>query len=148
VGNQPKRPPRPRPAQQSRSISNGRRRTASSSRGNPSSTAKWPSSRAERLAQVKGTRKCTGYKDKAGKAASDVDLQLKETNVIIFERRTDKVLQKKVFPPDDRCPMFLLRRAGENTQESSIPAEAIKGWLKTQIQRRAARTLAPSKLVK
>jgi hypothetical protein len=91
--------------------------------------------KAERLAEVKGTKKCTGYKDNAGKAASDIELQLKETEVVIFERRTGNVVQKKVFPPSDECPMFTFRRADEKTQESSIPSTAIKSWLKTQVKR-------------
>jgi hypothetical protein len=91
--------------------------------------------KSERLAEVKGTKKCTGYKDNAGKPAADMELQLKETEVVIYERRTGNVLQKKTFPPDDSCPMFTFRRADEKGHDSSTPTAAIKAWLKTQVRR-------------
>jgi hypothetical protein len=91
--------------------------------------------KAERLPDSKGTKKCTGYKDNAGKPAADMELQLKETEVVIYERRTGNVVQKKVFPPDDTCPMFTFRRADEKQQDSSIPTTAIQAWLRTQVKR-------------
>ena len=91
--------------------------------------------KAERLPEVKGTKKCTGYKDNAGKPSPDMELQLKETEVIIFERRTGNVVTKKVFPPDTECPMFAFRRADEKGHDSSFPTTEIKAWLKTQIKR-------------
>lgn len=91
--------------------------------------------KATLLPDVKGTKKCTGYKDNAGKPTSDIELNLKETEVVIYERRTGNVVTKKTFAPDDGCPMFAFRRADEKGKDSSIPSEPIKAWLKTQIKR-------------
>ena len=91
--------------------------------------------KATLLPDVKGTKKCTGYKGKDDKPTSDLELSLKETEVVIYERRTGNVLQKKTFPPDTGCPMFTFRRADETTHDSSIPTQAIEAWLRTQIRR-------------
>lgn len=91
--------------------------------------------KATLLPDVKGTKKCTGYKNNDGKAAADLELALKETEVVIYDRRTGNVVQKKVFPPDDDCPMFTFRRSDEKAHDSSIPTTEIEAWLKTQIKR-------------
>jgi hypothetical protein len=88
-------------------------------------------SRTRTLPEVKGTKVCSGYK-KDGKPVEDLTLRLKETEVTIYDRRTGAPLEKKVFPPDDHCPMFAFHAAGEG-QDSYAPTEAIETWLRTRV---------------
>jgi hypothetical protein len=87
------------------------------------------------LPTVKGTKKCTGYKDSKGNPMKDMDLQLKETEVVVYERRTGNVVQKKVFPPNKECPMFTFSRPDETSTDSMIPITDVGAWLKTLIKR-------------
>lgn len=90
--------------------------------------------KAQLLADAKGTKTCTGYKGNGGK---DIVLNLKETEVVIYERRTGKVAAKKVFPPNDKCPEMLYRSSKETSVEktdSRIPSDAVEAWLKSQIK--------------
>lgn len=82
------------------------------------------------LADVKGTKKCTGYTGGKG----DITLQLKETELVIYERRTGKQMAKKTFPPDQTCPKFAIQDNKGSANDSSIPVEAMRAWLKTQVK--------------
>jgi hypothetical protein len=84
---------------------------------------------------AKSTKTCGGYHDNDGKAMPDITLNLKETEVVIYDRRTGDVVQKKTFPPDDECPMFTFQQADQNSTDSSIPEEQVEAWLKTQVKR-------------
>jgi hypothetical protein len=81
------------------------------------------------LSPAKGSKVCGGYTS-GGKKMPDVSLQLKETEVSIIDRRSGKLLQKKVFVPDASCPMFVMTRSDENQVDSSPPATAIEEWLR------------------
>ena len=91
---------------------------------------------ANLLPDVKGTKTCTGYsstsKTSKGKAMPDIELQLKETEVVIYDRRKGGEIAKKVFAPEKRCPSFVYTQQGENQKDSSIPTRKIEGWLRTQ----------------
>jgi hypothetical protein len=87
------------------------------------------------LDQVKGTKTCTGYSDNAGKAMPNIELQLKETEVAIYNRRTGDQVAKKVFPPDDKCPQFTFQRKDDKTSDSNKPTSKIEAWLRTQAKR-------------
>ncbi len=90
--------------------------------------------KAQLLADVKGTKTCTGYKGNGGK---DIVMNLKETEVVIYERRTGKVTAKKSFPPNDKCPEMLYRSSKEKSVESTdsrMPTTAIEAWLKSLIK--------------
>lgn len=86
------------------------------------------------LAAVKGTKKCTGYKDRSDKPMPDLDLQLKETEVTIYERRTGKQVERKIFPPDEECPMLTFQAKGDSKTDSSPPTQQIEDWLRQQIK--------------
>lgn len=88
-----------------------------------------------RLEEVKGTKVCSGYTDNSGKPMPNLELQLLETEVVIYERRTGEVWAKKVFPPDSECPMFTLRAPGEDKQDSSKPTQKIEAWLRSEVKR-------------
>jgi hypothetical protein len=81
------------------------------------------------LSPPKGTKVCGGYSS-GGKKMPDVSLQLKETEVSVIDRRSGKLLQKKVFAPDASCPMFVMTRSNENQVDSSPPATVIEEWLR------------------
>lgn len=87
-----------------------------------------------RLDEVKGTKTCSGYKSK-GKPVPDLTLELKETEVVIYDRRSSDQVAKKIFPPEDRCPMFAFGGKGDRTQSSSAPTAAIENWLRTNVKR-------------
>ena len=82
------------------------------------------------LADVKGTKKCTGYTGGKG----EISLQLKETEAVIYDRRTGKQVAKKTFPPDPRCPKFAIQDDRGSANDSSIPVDAMRAWFKTQIK--------------
>lgn len=84
------------------------------------------------LDEVKGTKKCTGYKNSKKEKMPDIELQLKEYEVTIYDRRKGGVVAKKVFPPENRCPSYVTTTKGENTATSSRPFRAIESWLRSQ----------------
>ncbi|MBW2457978.1 MAG: hypothetical protein JRI68_25960 [Deltaproteobacteria bacterium] len=87
------------------------------------------------LEEVKGTKTCKGYTDNAGKPMPDIELQLKETEVAIYNRRTGDEIAKKVFPPDNSCPQFTFQRKDEKSKDSSKPTRTIEAWLRSQAKR-------------
>jgi len=65
----------------------------------------------------------------------DIELQLKETEVVIYNRRTGDEVAKKVFPPNNECPQFTFQRKDERKKDSSKPTRKIEAWLRTQAKR-------------
>jgi hypothetical protein len=90
---------------------------------------------SHRLEDEKGRKVCKGYTDNAGNPMPDLTVLLKETEVVIYDRRTGDVVDKKVFPPDDECPMFTFRAKDETTQDSYPPTQKIQAWLRTKPKR-------------
>jgi hypothetical protein len=90
-----------------------------------------------RLPEIKGGKKCAGYKDRAGKPLPDLTIRFKETEATVFDRRTGVVVQKKIFPPDEACPMFSFSIGGdrEREQDSYPPTRDIESWLSSLAQR-------------
>jgi hypothetical protein len=90
-----------------------------------------------RLSEIKGQKTCTGYKDRAGKPLPDLTIRFKETEATVFDRRTGAVVQKKVFPPDEACPMFRISIGGDRDreQDSYPPTRDIEAWLISLVQR-------------
>jgi len=84
-----------------------------------------------KLDEVKGTKKCTGYKNSKKEPMPDIELQLKEYEVTVYDRRKGTELAKKVFPPENRCPSYVTT-TGNNQADSSRPFRAIESWLRTQ----------------
>jgi hypothetical protein len=90
-----------------------------------------------RLPEIKGRKTCTGYKDRAGKPLPDLMIRFKDTEATVFDRRTGAVVQKKVFPPDEACPMFSFSIGGdrEREQDSYPPTRDIESWLSSLVER-------------
>lgn len=90
-----------------------------------------------RLPEIKGRKTCGGYKDRAGKALPDLTIRFKETEAIVFDRRTGAVVQKKVFPPDEECPMFRISISADRDreQDSYVPTKDIEAWLGSLVER-------------
>ena len=90
-----------------------------------------------RLSEIKGRKTCSGYKDRAGKPLPDVMIRFKETETIVFDRRTGAVVQKKIFPPDEGCPMFRISIGSEREreQDSYPPTRDIESWLSSLVER-------------
>lgn len=86
------------------------------------------------LPEVKGTKTCGGYTKTSNRKEKmpDIEVQLKETEVVIYDRRKGGEITKKVFPPEKRCPSFVSTSAGDNTADSTIPFRQIEAWLRTQ----------------
>jgi len=84
------------------------------------------------LDDVKGTKKCTGYKNSKKEKMPDIEIQLKEYEVTIYDRRKGTEVAKKVFPPEKRCPSYVTTTKGENTASSPRPFRAIEAWLRSQ----------------
>lgn len=88
---------------------------------------------SRRRPEVMGRKRCGGYK-RDGKPLPDLDVLLKETEVFVYDRRTGAVVERRVFPPRDECPMFVMRRAGEDSVDSYEPWDAIAGYLRAFVQ--------------
>ncbi|WP_437795896.1 hypothetical protein [Sorangium sp. So ce693] len=90
-----------------------------------------------RLPEIKGRKTCTGYKDRAGEPLPDLTIRFKETEATVLDRRTGAVVQKKVFPPDEECPMFRFSIGDdrEREQDSYPPTRDIESWLSSLVQR-------------
>ncbi len=88
---------------------------------------------SRQLPEEKGTKVCTGYTSDS-KPAPDLTLSLKETEVIVYDRRTGAKVDTKVFAPDNECPMFSFRSSGDNTEDSTPPYEAVDSWLRTIVK--------------
>jgi hypothetical protein len=90
-----------------------------------------------RLSEIKGRKTCTGYKDRAGKPLPDLTIRFKETEATVFNRRTGAVVQKKVFPPDEACPMFRISIGSghDREQDSYPPTRDIESWLSSLVER-------------
>ncbi len=87
------------------------------------------------LPAVKSARQCGGYKDDDGRPMAAVTLELKETEVKIYDRRTGKVIEQRRFAPKDECPSFVMVRAGSDPKtDSSVPHEEIQAWLQAWVQ--------------
>ena len=89
-----------------------------------------------RLPEIKGRKTCTGYKDREDEPLPDVTIRFKETETTVLDRRTGAVVQKKIFPPDEDCPMFRLSIGGdrEREQDSYAPTRDIEAWLSSLVQ--------------
>lgn len=86
--------------------------------------------------EEKGRRTCTGYKGNDGKPAADIVVVTKETDVVIYERRSGKEIEKKSFAPDKDCPMFAMTSASDNHTMDAYPDnDAIKAWLRSKPKR-------------
>ena len=82
--------------------------------------------------EAKGKKTCAGYKDDRGNAGPDVTLNLKETIVDVFERRTGKRVQTRTFEPDELCPSLVT--GGATQQDSMTPYEPIRQWLRSLVR--------------
>jgi len=83
----------------------------------------------------KGSKTCSGYKKDDGTPGHDLTLVLREWTVLLIDRRTGDVVDKKTFPPDPECPMFTYRAAGEDSKDSDISDEPVEDWIRTKIGR-------------
>jgi hypothetical protein len=78
-----------------------------------------------------GKKTCKGYDG----PHPTITINLKPTEVSLWNRRTGDLVEKKVFPPDDECPMMAMTSADSDATDSYPPTEKITAWLKTKIKR-------------
>ncbi len=78
-----------------------------------------------------GKKTCNGYN---GPKPSIV-VNLKPTEVSLWNRRTGDLVEKKTFPPDDECPMMAMTSSDSDAVDSYPPTEKIAAWLKTKVKR-------------
>lgn len=85
------------------------------------------------LPELHGEKRCGGQ-DARGRPLPEVTLRLKETEVIVYDRRTGDVAERRVFPPDDRCPTLALS-ASRDARDTYPPTRDIEAWLATLVRR-------------
>lgn len=86
------------------------------------------------LPEVKQTRTCTGYTDSDNKPAPDVALRLKDTEVVVYDRRTAKSLKRLVLPPDPSCPSIVIHiQPADPARDSSVPRAAVEAALRSMV---------------
>jgi hypothetical protein len=84
------------------------------------------------LPAVKSTKKCGGYAS-GGKKMPDLTVQMKDVEVVVYDRRDGSVFKKNTFPPDPGCPMFVFTSNGENSVDASKDSKAIEAWLRSLV---------------
>jgi hypothetical protein len=89
---------------------------------------------ATHMQDMTGKKTCNGYN---GPKPSIV-VNLKPTEVSLWNRRTGDLIEKKTFPPDEDCPMMAMTSGDSDGVDSYPPTETIEAWLKTKIKRRAS----------
>jgi hypothetical protein len=62
-------------------------------------------------------------------------LVLKESEAVIYNRRTGDVVEKKVFAPDAECPTFTFTRKDQRDMDGHIPYTPIQAWARSRIKR-------------
>jgi hypothetical protein len=83
------------------------------------------------LLEVKQTRTCSGYTGDQNKPAPDITLRLKETEVVVYDRRTAKSLRRFVLPPDPGCPGIVISlNPSDRTRDSGAPGAEIEAALR------------------
>jgi hypothetical protein len=87
---------------------------------------------SNRLPEVKDEIICSGYTDPDGTPTSDLTIRLKETEVVVYDRRTADVAHTKIFAPDAECPSF--RMGDETTRDSYPPRREIHAWLRSLLR--------------
>ncbi len=93
-----------------------------------------------RLSEIKAQQTCSGYKDAKGKPRAPVKYVFKETEVLVFDRRTGAQLARKLFSPEIRCPMFHFS-VSEGPADSYPASREIHEWLKTRVRRGSSSSL-------
>jgi hypothetical protein len=84
------------------------------------------------LPAVKSTKKCGGYTSD-GKKMPEITVQMKDWEVVIYDRHDGSIYKKNTFAPDSSCPMFVFTSRGENTVEASRDWRAIEAWLRSLV---------------
>lgn len=83
------------------------------------------------LGEVRGKKTCGGYGDLGfGPGHKTLSMSLHETRVDLYERRTGKLLQTKVFPPDTECPKAVTVQTGEHDIDNRLNLPKAEAWLK------------------
>lgn len=82
------------------------------------------------LPEVKGKKECGGFADSNGRPMAPVTLELKDTEVTLYDRRTGAELEKRRFPPLEECPTTVLLRGSARATDSRPPEKDILAWLK------------------
>lgn len=85
----------------------------------------------QRLKESKGKKGCEFQDRSTGKMVT-VEINLVDTEVTLWDRRTGKQVEKHVFGPDEECPALTFTRPGES-QDSYIPHDAIVAWLTQRV---------------
>ena len=81
------------------------------------------------LPKKSGDKKCTGYKATNEQGPGrEADLMLVDWDVSLIERKTAKVIEKKTFEAEKRCPMF-----AQGNETTSYPdRREIQTWLRSK----------------
>lgn len=87
-----------------------------------------------RREEVKGELVCAKFKDSAGRLKPPVTYRFKETEVVVFDRRTGAEVAKKVFAPEVRCPSFDFG-IDDRPRDSHASTREILAWLGGRVKR-------------
>jgi hypothetical protein len=85
----------------------------------------------QEMQDATGKKTCKGYDG----PHPTITINLKPTEVSLWNRRTGDLVEKKVFTPDDECPMMAMTSADSDQTDSYPPTEKITAWLKSKIKR-------------
>jgi hypothetical protein len=85
----------------------------------------------QEMQDATGKKTCNGYNG----SHPSITINLKPTEVSLWNRRTGDLVEKKTFPPDEECPMMAMTSSDSDAVDSYPPTEKIEAWLKTKIKR-------------
>lgn len=81
-----------------------------------------------------GRKTCGGYTDTGGLPIASMTLVLRETEAVIYDRRSGEVVERKTFAPDTKCPTYVTKRAGERELESGTNHAAVVAWARSHVK--------------
>jgi hypothetical protein len=87
------------------------------------------------LPEVRGERTCSGSTDSKGNELPSYRLLLKDTEVLVHDRRTGRVAHRRVFPGEDRCALFRSKANQDGTMVGYPPTREIEAWLNSLVLR-------------
>jgi hypothetical protein len=75
------------------------------------------------------TKTCKGYETGSGNEKVDLEVRLKQAEVVVYDRRKGGEIARKMFPPNTKCPSSAF--VVERVVDSDVPEQEIDRWLRS-----------------
>lgn len=75
------------------------------------------------------TKTCGGYEN-----SGDLEVMFVDSTATIYDRRTGKVVEKKIFKPRQACPQFVVTKKGSDKATETPSRTDVKKWLEQRLR--------------